>query len=163
MKQITSDQENIYARLRVHQSQTSWNDDSCSKTQHFVCNYLDCTALRSDRLWNDNKCPKSTYFICNFPKYIGVNIYIHEPCSWSDATMYCQMATIVSAADNNNVRDTATLAGISSWSSLWIGFTDVSSESGWRWADSSVTVATQHTSWHTHVSQIICMEIKWFV
>ena len=99
--------------------------------------------------WDDDYCTYTKPFICNFPKYIGVT----TRTTWSNANTYCQnnfgtkLATITSNADNSDVRNAATFAGISSNDRIWIGLTDTAQEGTWIWTENNLGVTNLYNNW----------------
>ena len=93
----------------------------------------------------------TTYNICNTIANIEY-IPIDQQLGYTSAESYCNdnfgtnLATIDSAMEQNLIRETSTVNGISTSNSLWIGLNDISNEGVWdTWNDGT---NVNYTHWY---------------
>ena len=129
----------------------NWKDDE------------DCVELwdSADGLWNDRDCSTElTAFICNKPPiiyedylYIGVNLHNEFRYTWEEANDHCKLNYDGATLATNIVTDwTYTkiqeIMGAISSNNVFIGFSDVSQEGIYTWADGNDHIWTSSPYWY---------------
>ena len=114
----------------------------------------DCTLMwKGNGKWNDDKCSLSKYFICNYKRQTPKAYYmIAINMNYWDANNYCSsnygtsLATISNEIENEYIVHHALALGISSSNSIWIGYNDIWPEGSFSWVSGA---SNGYTNWNS--------------
>ena len=93
----------------------------------------DCVHMWNTDKWNDNACTTTMRFVCNYPQYHLVDSINEE---WFDANDHCKntygtnLAIITNKDSDDYAKNMIQTEGISS---VWIGCNDIENEGLYKW------------------------------